>query len=293
MHLQQTKAASRKTGGPQYYFHDVAQHVKEFLRKRGACPVVLQTPYGIAASEFMAVGRDHKLSDGNPVAGNVGHDRIQQASGDRSIGEAIRYWYGLPEEGDFETIRVEARIHSDPSAKKEHFILTPTAVRMRNKAREKPIPRAIEPLSFHDDYQSKLWRNQIGLVRRHAPADVTWAASQISRVVAEHRKTGAKNILEADLLRTTGALSIFGLEISSYLGKGYDCAESKVQFGDLPMYECPVEIKKRSRGFTYQVTRYKELPRAMILCMDHDLSNPPDHIDVVALPVLAEYLGRK
>lgn len=47
MHLQQTKVGSRATGGPQYYFHSVSSHVKEFLRTRGACPVVLQTPYQI------------------------------------------------------------------------------------------------------------------------------------------------------------------------------------------------------------------------------------------------------
>lgn len=78
MHLQQTKAGSLATGGPQYYFHSIAPHVKEFLRKRGACPVVLQTPYGIASSSFTAVGRDHKLdAKGKPVTGKVGHDRIQ------------------------------------------------------------------------------------------------------------------------------------------------------------------------------------------------------------------------
>jgi len=32
MHLQQTKAESRASGGPQYYFHDVPKPVKEFLR---------------------------------------------------------------------------------------------------------------------------------------------------------------------------------------------------------------------------------------------------------------------
>lgn len=82
MHLQQTKAASRASGGPQYYFHSIPGPIKSFLRKEGACPVVLQTPYGIAKSSFMAVDRDHKLdSDNKPVAGKVGHDRIQQAGG--------------------------------------------------------------------------------------------------------------------------------------------------------------------------------------------------------------------
>ncbi len=100
MHLQQTKAGSRTTGGPQYYFHSVPAHVKEFLRKRGACPVVLQTPYGIASSSFTAVGRDHKLSaKGKVVKGNVGHDRIQghesiDEKPERNVSAAIRLTNG-------------------------------------------------------------------------------------------------------------------------------------------------------------------------------------------------------
>jgi hypothetical protein len=73
MHIQQTKDVSLKSGGPQYYLHDVPDHVKEFLRKRGAYRVLLQIPYGIASSSFTAVGRDHKLSKrGRIVAGGVG-----------------------------------------------------------------------------------------------------------------------------------------------------------------------------------------------------------------------------
>src|ERR1051325_2819953 len=102
MHLPQTKTASRATRGPQYYFHSIPGHIKAFLRREGACEVVLQTPYGIAKSSFMAVDRDHKLDRANkPVPGKVGHDRIQQAEGTQSIGEAIRHWYGL-KTGDFE-----------------------------------------------------------------------------------------------------------------------------------------------------------------------------------------------
>jgi hypothetical protein len=292
MHLQQTKVESRATGGPQYYFHDVPDSVKDFLRKRGACPVVLQTPYGIAESEFMAVGKDHKLSNGKPVLGKVGHDRIQQASGDQSIGEAIRHWYGLPKNSDFEKITIDVQIQPDPRAKRtEHFILTPVAVRMRNAVRDKTIGRIATPLSFHQDYQSKLWRDQIDFVKSKRTRDAVWAKSQIDRVIAENRDPSAKHILEADLLRTSGALSILGLELSPYLGKGYDCTKSQVQFNDFPRYTCPVEVKKRSRGFRYQEVKYIELPRAMVLCIDHDYPNPPNHIDVVALPTLAEFLG--
>ena len=286
MHLQQTKVESRSTGGPQYYFHNVPSTVKDFLRKRKACPVVLQTPYGIASSPFMAVDRDHKLGDdGRPVPGKVGHDRIQQGSGDQSIGEAIRYWYDIDGGTDFETIEVEAIIHPDG-----HFILVPISVKMRNKLRSKVLEKVSCPLSFHKDYQSKLWRQQIEAKRCESSSDIVWAASQISRVVDDHYREGARNILESDLLRTTGALSLLGLDLSAYLGKGYDCIESQFTFGKLPTYPCPVEIKNQSKGFNYKITKYTKLPRAVVLCMEHNLVNPPDHIDIIELPILAERL---
>jgi len=58
------------------------------------------------------------------------------------------------------------------------------------------------------------------------------------------------------------------------LVKGYDCA-SRFEFRGLPPYECAVETKKDSRGFRYQMDRYKPLPRAVILCLKHDLINVP------------------
>jgi hypothetical protein len=283
MHLQQTKADSRDSGGPQYYFHDLTGPVKEFLRGRGVCPVVLRTPYGIAASSFKAVGWKHKLSrHGKAVPGKVGHDRIQ---GHESIGEAIRHWYGLKPGRDFERIDVEVEIHRDG-----HFILVPVSVRMRGSHRKTPLEKVHAPLSFHQDHQSKLWRQQIDSCRKRGAEDVMWAAAQIQRVVAEHRDAAARNIHEADLLRTAGALSILGVDLSAYLLKGYDCRDSRFQFLNLPTYDCPVEVKKRSSGFKYQVTRYPRLPRAVVLCTEHDMVNAPDHIDFVELPVLAQYL---
>jgi hypothetical protein len=93
-HLRQTKDTSRRTGGPQYYFHDLPEVIKDYLRRKGACQVVLHTPYGIAPTSFMAVGCDHTLGPRNRMLrGKVGHDRIQQAAGtEGSIGEAIRRW---------------------------------------------------------------------------------------------------------------------------------------------------------------------------------------------------------
>jgi len=286
MHLQQTKDSSRATGGPQYFFHNLTKPVKEFLRKRGACEVVLQTPYGIVASPFMAVDRDHKIEDGKIVAGRVGHDRIQQGTAGQSIGEAIRDWYGL-RGGDFEKIDLDVEIHPDG-----HFIVIPTSVKMRTAQRERVLEKVRDPLSFHRDHQSKRWREQIAAVRKQSAADVAWAASQMKRVVDDNKDSRTRNILECDLLRTAGAFSILGLELGAYLGRGYDCQMSSFKFNSFPSYHCPVEIKKRSNGFKYQVAKYPKLPRAVVLCMDHDIVNAPSHIDFVELPVLAEYLSR-
>lgn len=285
MHIQQTKDDSRASGGPQYYLHTVPAAVKEFLRKRGACPVLLQTPYGIASSSFTAVGRDHKLSkSGRPVSGKVGHDRIQ---GEESIGEAIRHWYGLKGGRDFARIDLEALIHPEG-----HFILIPTAVTMRGTQRALALEKIHSPLSFHRDYQSKLWRRQIDKVRKDAASDVSWAAAQLRQVVADHRDSDAGHVHEADLLRAAGALSLLGLDLGIYLTQGYDCPRSRFRFAVLPPYPCPVEIKKRSSRFNYQITRYTKLPRVVVLCLTHDLVNPPDHVDVVELSALVEYLAR-
>jgi len=94
MHLQQTKRASIETGGPQYYFHDLSDAVKTYLRAKGAVRVALITPYGATKTDYFAVSTDRKLNTQlKPVPGNVGHDRIQQGRAAQSIGEAIRFWY--------------------------------------------------------------------------------------------------------------------------------------------------------------------------------------------------------
>lgn len=289
MHLQQTKAGSRASGGPQYYFHNVAEPIKEFLRRKGACRVVLQTPYGIASSPFLAVGKDHRLDKtGQVVRGCVGHDRIQQAAdADESVGEAIRRWYGLPQGRDFERIEVEVSLHAEG-----HFILVPLRVALRGKRREHELERPLYPLSFNDRHQSAVWRRQIESIAQQAPGVVSWAAEQIERVVSGHAAPDASDIHEADLLRVSGALSKLGVCLGPYRVKGYDCRDSRFQFLRLPPYPCPVEVKKLSRGFRYQMLRYFPLPRAVVLCLTHDLMNPPEHIDVVELSFLARFLSR-
>lgn len=286
MHLQQTKDRSLKSGGPQYFFHSVSPVIKEFLRRRGACPVVLMTPYGIAPSPFMAVGRDHKVtSEGKIVPGKVGHDRIQQAQAGQSIGEEIRNWYGLARTADFERIDVQASLHEEG-----HFIMTPSSVLFRGHKRARELEKPIAPLSFNRRQQSTLWRNQIQRVRAASPDDWGWAMEEITRVVLDHKTSTFGRIHEADLQRTSGAFSKLGMRLGPYLVKGYDCA-SVFEFLDFPRYECPVEIKKQSRGFKYQMSRYSPLPRAVVLCLDHDLVNVPDHIDVVELSYFVEAFG--
>jgi hypothetical protein len=162
---------------------------------------------------------------------------------------------------------------------------------MRDSRRALSLEKTRFPLSFHGDHQSKLWKQQIEACRKDSASDVAWAGSQIKRIVAEHRQADVTNVHEADLLRAAGALSLLGVDLSLYLSKGYDCPHSRFCFSNLPPYPCPVEIKKRSSRFDYQIKRYTDLPRVVVLCIEHDLVNPPDHVDVVGLAALAEYLG--
>ena len=285
MHLKQSKKDSRETGGQQYWLQGIPAWLKNHLDKEKTCPVVLQTPYGITKTTFTALHPDWKLhSQKGLIAANSQHYRVQADEAGASIGEAIRHWYGIGGRQDFERVEVEA------IQTKGHFVLVPTAVTMRGTERMKILEKVISPLSFHRDYQSKFWKKQIEVCRKVSANEVAWAGSQIRRVVTDHQNADTKNIHEADLLRAAGALSVFGLDLSLYLTKGYDCPKSRFSFSGLPTYQCPVEIKKRSARFDYQIMRYPELPRAVVLCIEHDLVNPPDHVDVLELSALAEYL---
>jgi hypothetical protein len=287
MHLQQTKADSRKSGGPQYFFHHVPEPIKTYLRRKGVCPVVMRTPYGIAESPFMAVGRDHKLlPNGRPVSGSVGHDRIQQASAaTQSIGEAIRDWYGLPQGRDFERIDVDVQLDS-----KGQFILAPLTAHFRGRSRAIEIERLDRPLSITSRYQSPLWIRQIRKIAETRPDDLRWTAAELSRIVGEHLNPSARNIHEVDLLRTAGAFAKLGVVFSPYSVRYYDCSQSLFRFLDYPPYRCPIEIKKESRGFKYQIERYRPLMRAAVFCVRDNLLNAPEHVDVIELVCVTEHL---
>ncbi len=287
MHLQQTKRGSRETGGPQYYFHDLSDSVKTYLRKKGAVRLALVTPYGATKSEYFAVSTDAKLDNKlRAVPGKVGHDRVQQGHASESIGEAIRVWYRL-KAGDFERIDVDIEIQDDA------FYLTPIRYKYADKPREVEIAQHDRPLTFTRAYASPLWIEQLVAVNQAEPGVVAWSLSEICRIMKDHRPPELPHVQEQDLLRASGPLRHLGLSLRGYVGKGYDCF-SEFRFLDYPTYAVPVELKKNSRNFRYQERKYGkgELSRAVVLCAMHDHKTLKRHIDVIELDALCEYASK-
>jgi len=286
MHLQQTKRASIETGGPQYYFHELTDAVKIYLRQKGAVRVALVTPYGATKTEYFAVSTDKKLDkDQKPIAGNVGHDRIQQGRAAQSIGEAIRLWYRLPK-GNFERIDVEIETRDDA------FYLTPLRCKYAGKKGTREIPTIEHPLMFSSDYVSPFWKLQLQYVEKKAPGIVAWSLAEICRIVRDHLpETRLAHIQEPDILRASGPLKHFGVSLGGYVGKGYDCV-TRFAFLDYPEYTIPVEIKRNSTGFEYQQKKYgkDELSRAVLLCAVHDHKTMPKNIDVLELKAFCDHL---
>jgi hypothetical protein len=278
MHLQQTKRGSRQSGGPQYYFHDLSEAVKTYVRKKGAVPVALVTPYGATKTVYFAVGSAHKLdATGKVVSGSVGHDRIQQGAAGESIGESIRRWYCLPS-GDFKRIDVDIDIIDNA------LYLTPCRYLQVGGRRSLALRTTERPLTFTNDYTSSFWREQLEYVQaRRGKELVLWALARIAHI-AEAHVNKVPHIQEQDLLRSYGPLAHLGCSLGPYVGKGFDC-RSTFHFDRYPPYDVPVEIKRRSSGFKYQMEKYgkDELSRAVVLCATHDLSKVPKNIDVIEL----------
>lgn len=282
MHLQQTKKASRGSGGPQYYFHELQDAVKTYLRKKGAVNVALVTPYGATKSHYMAVSTDKKIDTKTKkvVDGNVGHDRIQQGGAQESIGEAIRDWYNL-DTSDFDRIDIDVEIIDDV------FYITPMSYKFSDGKKEHEIARRQNPLTFTKEYVSPFWREQLGTVDNELRL---WSLAEICRVVKDHI-VKVPHIQETDILRASGPLKHLGMALGAYVGKGYDCV-TDFNFLDFPTYTVPVEIKRFSKDFKYQEKKYgkEELSRAVILCAVHDKKNVPKNIDVVELDALCKHL---
>lgn len=287
MHLQQTKKGSRESGGPQYYFHDLTDPVRIYLRNKGAVEVALVTPYGATKTNYLAVSTDRKLDHRlRPVPGKVGHDRIQQGHAAESIGEAIRLWYNLPP-GDFDAIAVDIDIIDNA------FYLTPLRYKYSSRPKSKEIPRIERSLTFTQSYVSELWTQQLANVNGQEPGVVWWALSEICRVVQAHLPKPTPHIQESDLLRTSGPLKHLGVALGGYVGKGYDCF-SEFTFLRFPSYGVPVEVKKFSHNFSYQERKYGKdlLSRAVILCAVHDHKQLPKNVDVIELRAMCDYAKR-
>jgi hypothetical protein len=287
MHLQQTKRGSIETGGPQYYFHDLSDAVKTYLRAKGAVRVALVTPYGATKTDYFAVSTDRKLTPGiKPVPGNVGHDRIQQGRATTSIGEAIRLWYKLPT-GNFERIDVDIEIRDDA------FYLTPLKCKYAARKKTIEIPTVDHPLTFSSSYISPLWKLQLQTVEKKQRGLVAWSLQEICRIVRDHLPpTRLPHIQEPDILRASGALTHLGMMLGGYVGKGYDCV-TEFSFLQYPTYSIPVEIKRNSNGFRYQQKKYgkDELSRAVLLCVKHDHKQIPKAIDVIELQAMCTHLN--
>lgn len=283
MHLQQTKRGSRQSGGPQYYFHDLTPTVKAYLRKKGVVRVALVTPYGATISDYLAVDKDRKLNSAfEPVAGKVGHDRIQQGRAGESIGEAIRKWYRLPSD-DFEWIKIDIEIRDGA------FYLAPMECKYVTAVKAQHIEKPDRPLSFTLAHRSGFWMSQLRAVAKRDAAIVWWAVEEIRRIAQDHQKaTRLAHIQETDILRASGPLRHLGVTLGGFVGKGYDC-KTEFQFLDYPEYNVPVELKRDSSGFRYQLRKYgkNELSRAVVLCANHTEKVVPPHIDVIELVALA------
>jgi hypothetical protein len=288
MHLQQTKRGSRGSGGPQYYFHNLTEAVKVYLRQQGAVRVALVTPYGATKSDYFAVSKDHKL-DGkqNPISGSVGHDRIQQGQASESIGESIRIWYKLAP-GDFERISIDIDIIDDV------FYLTPLSYKYAQTAKEKEIRRIERPLTFTEDYISPFWVEQLVQLNKRKPDLLAWSLEEICRVVKDHRPISKlPHIQETDILRASGPLRHLGVALGGYVGKGYDCV-TEFSFLHYPAYQVPVEIKRNSRDFKYQQKKYgkEQLSRAVVLCATHNHKQMPRNVDVIELEAMCKQAKR-
>lgn len=288
MHLSQTKSGSIKSGGPQYFLHSLTEEVQKFIEEQREVSVALVTPYGATKTNYTAIHknwkRDRKSEQGDLVKANAQHHRIQQGGAEESIGEAIRKWYRLPN-GVFEQIDIDIIVRD------QEFYLTPLVCVYRS-GNKQTLDLIERPLTFTHSYPSVFWCRQMEAVEKQTPGVVRWALSEICRIMADHKPPRA-HIQETDILRAAGALKLLGMEMGAYLGRGLDC-ETKFQFLEYPEYTVPVEVKKNSKNFHYQESKYptKELSRVVVLCATHNHRRLQPHIDVIELDALCAYSSR-
>lgn len=158
-----------------------------------------------------------------------------------------------------------------------------------NKAKD--IAKVDHPLTFTLDYVSSFWRKQLREINKLKPGLVLWCLEEICRIVQDHRpKTKLPHIQEPDILRASGPLTLLGMTLGGYVGKGYDCYTT-FKFLNYPEYPVPVELKRTSKDFQYQQLKYGRdlLSRAVVLCATHDHRNVPRNIDVIELEALCQH----
>ena len=126
---------------------------------------------------------------------------------------------------------------------------------------------------------------------KEIPWLISWCKEEFQRISKDHcQPTWLAHIQETDILRASGPLKHLGMALGGFVGKGYDCLTA-FNFGNFPTYTIPVELKRNSDGFTYQLQKYgkDELSRAVLLCATQGRKVIPSHIDIIELEALANF----
>src|SRR5262249_16223783 len=143
---------------------------------------------------------------------------------------------------------------------------------------------------FTVNHRSDFWMSHLRNVARQDPGIIWWSIEEIRRIARDHQKgTKLPHIQETDILRASGPLKHLGMTLAGFAPKAYDC-KTDFRFLDYPEYNVPVELKRDSSGFRYQLQKYgkDELSRAVILCATHgEKTDIPAHIDVIELVAFA------
>jgi hypothetical protein len=265
--IEQTKKASRKSGGPQYYLQDLSDTTRDLLVQRGRCPIRLWTPYGVRDSGLTAVSRE---------VGRVGHDRVQSGRAAPSVADQIAHWYCLNRR-DIE------RIEFADSFDRDAFVIRPTHSKFFGRRTRKVLYPDSHPLTVVANHRAPLIVQQLrrggGLDRRWRE----WVQAQLREIVADHEK-GEPNVDERDLLRASGALERLGIKIGMYRSRGIDCPDARFELCGYPPYPCQVEIEERSSGFLAPQHRAHRRERVVVLCMSHDAPQVLQaYVDVIEL----------
>ncbi len=143
--IEQTKKASRKSGGPQYYLQGLNEATWAALAKFGRCPVRLWTPYGVIGSGLQAV---------SSTVGKVGHDRVQSGGKAESVADQIANWFRLAK-SDIE------RIEFEDSFDERAFVIPPSTVKFFGRRPRRTLYPPSHPLSVTSSSRSELLVRQV------------------------------------------------------------------------------------------------------------------------------------